>query len=224
MMTQNKLECIEINPKMEAKASVIWLHGLGADGNDFVPIVPELQLTDLPVRFIFPNAPQIPVTINNGYIMRAWYDIVSMNVERHADEKGIMNSVTLINDLITNEERRGIGAEKIILAGFSQGAVIALTTGLTYSKKLGGILALSGYLPRADQVFANASAANKSISIFLAHGMQDPIVPFMLGTITRDLLSQQNYNVNWHQYMMAHSVCAEEVRDIGGWMREMMCR
>lgn len=221
MMTQNKkLECIELNPKIAPIGSVIWLHGLGADGNDFVPIVPELQLSnELPLRFIFPNAPEMPVTINNGYVMRAWYDIVSLSINQRSDETGILKSVSLINDLIENEEKRGVPANKIVLAGFSQGAVIALTAGLSFQKQLAGIIALSGYFPHADKVLANVVTENKSIPIFLAHGVQDPVVPFMLGTMARDLLEQHHYNVSWHQYAMPHSVCGEEIVDIGMWLR-----
>ena len=221
--TNTSLSCIEINPKTQATASVIWLHGLGADGNDFAPIVPELHLPEtLAVRFIFPNAPEIPVTINNGYVMRAWYDIVSMSIDQRTDEKGVFCSVAALTDLIEKEIDRGIPADKIILAGFSQGAVIALTTGLLYPKRLGGIMGLSGYLPHADKIFAEASQANQSVPIFLAHGTQDPVVPFMLGQMACDLLTKHHYQVSWHRYMMPHSVCGEEIKDISEWIESCL--
>lgn len=213
------LETIEVNPQTTPIASVIWLHGLGADGNDFLPIIDEMNLPhDLPVRFIFPNAPLMPVTINNGYVMRAWYDIVSLEIDNHADHSGISRSTEQLQHLINNEVARGVPTEKIILAGFSQGAVIALTTGLTYPKPLAGILALSGYLPFADKIFQNASINNKNTPIFLAHGTQDPVVPFFLGQSTQQLLAQHHYPVSWHSYPMPHSVCMEEISDIKNWL------
>ena len=214
------LPCVEINPTTTPVGSVIWLHGLGADGNDFVSFVPELKLPDtLPLRFIFPHAPLIPVTINNGYVMRAWYDILAINVDRHADEAGIHHSVAHIEQLIAREVERGIPHEKIIVAGFSQGAVIALTTGLTYSNRLAGIIALSGYLPHAEAVFHNASPVNKSIPIFLAHGTSDAVVPHFLGESVHTMLQKQGYSVDWHSYNnMPHSVCSKEIEDIAKWM------
>lgn len=210
---------IEINPDTTPAATIIWLHGLGADANDFVPIVPELNLTgNLPVRFIFPNAPEQPVTINNGYVMRAWYDIVSLEVNNHADEKGIAKSIGFISALIEQEEKRGMPSNKILLAGFSQGAVIALSTGLTYAKPLAGVVALSGYLPFADQLFAKAPPTNKTIPIFLAHGTEDNVVPYFLGQATHEALVKQGYPVAWHSYRMPHSVCGEEINDIRHWL------
>lgn len=213
------LELIEVNPSIPPIGTVIWLHGLGADGNDFAPIVPELKIPKtLPIRFIFPHAPFQPVTINGGYIMRAWYDIVSLEVNKHADQKGIEQSVQQLIHLIEREEERDIASERIIVGGFSQGSVIALTTGLTYSKPLGGLLALSGYLPFSDEVFEKASLANKNIPIFLAHGNQDFVVPYFLGEETRKMLTKQNYPVAWHSYAMPHSVCIEEIQDICEWI------
>ena len=214
-----QLDCIEVSPVKTAIGSVIWLHGLGADGSDFVPIVPELQLpADMPLRFIFPNAREIPITINNGYVMRAWYDIVSMNIDQRADHQGIITSVESVNRLIEKEIERGIPAEKIVVGGFSQGAVIALSTGLQYPQRLGGILALSGYLPHPEHVFTHASKTNQSIPIFLAHGTQDPVVPYILGEKVHSLLTQHSYKVNWHPYAMPHSVCSEEITDLGNWL------
>jgi phospholipase/carboxylesterase len=217
------LSAIEINPNSAPIASVIWLHGLGADGNDFVPIVPELKLpADLPIRFIFPNAPEIPVTINNGYVMRAWFDIYSMKLDHRIDVERINESATSLSRLIEQEESRGIPSDKIILAGFSQGSVIAMTTALQYPKRLGGVIALSGYLPHSEKVFAQASAANRNTPIFLAHGTHDPIVPFVLGEMTRDVLNQHQYPVSWHAYPMPHSVCNEEINDIGNWLKNSL--
>ncbi len=214
------LPYIETTPKINVIGSVIWLHGLGADGNDFKPIVPELNLpANLPLRFIFPHAPLQPVTINNGYVMRAWYDIVSLKIDEHADQKGIQNSVRQLERLIENEEKRGIPAEKIVLAGFSQGAVIALATGLCFTRKLAGILALSGYLPHAEQVIAKASPANQATPIFIGHGTEDTIVPFFLGHTTYETLKKHAYQVSWHSYPMPHSVCASEIKDISDWLQ-----
>lgn len=220
--TSTPLETIEINPAIPPVASVIWLHGLGADGNDFAPIVPALSIPDtLPIRFIFPHAPMQAVTINNGYIMRAWYDIVSTEINKHADQQGIADSVSRISQLIEREIQRGIPSHKIILGGFSQGAVIALTVGLTYQHTLAGILGLSGYLPAAE-VFSQASAANKNTPVFLGHGTDDPIVPYFLGEAAHSSLSQHHYTVTWRSYTMGHSVCMEEIQDIGEWMKKII--
>lgn len=211
-MTQ-PLSSIEMNPQTQPIGSVIWLHGLGADGSDFVPIVQELNLpATLPIRFVFPNAPTMPVTINNGFVMRAWYDILSFSIENHADHTGIQTSTQKIYELIEHEKNLGIPANKIILAGFSQGAVIALTTGLSYPEQLGGIIALSGYLPNADQILQQS--AHPSLPIFLGHGIEDPIVPSALGESAFHLLQKSHSAIEWHIYRMAHSVCAEEIIDI----------
>ncbi len=216
------LPSIETNPATPPVGSVIWLHGLGADGNDFAPIVPELNLpNNLPLRFVFPHAPTMPVTINNGYSMPAWYDIVSFEVDRHADTAGIEASKKHVHALIENEEKLGIPAEKIIIAGFSQGAVMALTTGLTYPKRLGGIIALSGYLPQRDTVLEQASKVNHTIPIFLGHGKEDNVVPWALGDITHQWLQKNHYSVNWFSYLMGHTVCAEEILDIAAWLKRV---
>ncbi len=223
-MLQNSttIDSIQINPTAAHKASIIWLHGLGADGNDFASIVPELHLSnDLGIRFVFPHAPMIPVTINGGYVMRAWYDIVSLDVDKHADKNGIQQSVALLTQLIDHEVSLGIPTNKIIVAGFSQGAVVALTTGLTYAKQLGGILALSGYLPDATNVLTNAADANKTTPIFVGHGTQDTVVPYFLGQQTESALTTAGYTVAWHSYPMPHSVCMEEIDDIGRWIRNI---
>lgn len=219
---QHILDSVEINPKQEPKGTVIWLHGLGADGHDFVPIIQQLNLAShLPLRFIFPHAPMRPVTLNNGYVMRAWYDINSLTGDHRVDQEGIKESIKWIEELIKAENARGIPTDKIILAGFSQGAVIALTTGLGYPDTLGGILALSGYLPQAENVLSNASAANQSIPIFLAHGTDDDVVPYLMGQQIYNLLHERHYSVSWHKYMMSHSVCKEEIDDISQWLTQI---
>ena len=215
------LFCIEVELKSPAKKTIIWMHGLGADANDFVPLVPELKLpSELPFKFIFPNADERPVTINNGYVMRAWYDILAMDIERHIDVSGLNASRKQIQALIEREMANGIGSEDIVLAGFSQGAVMALFTGLTYSKPLGGILALSGYMPA--EALQQAKPCNKNIPIFMAHGTQDPVVPFVLGKAAADQLYAAGYPIDWHSYAMQHTVCIEEVDAISGWLQKTL--
>jgi len=204
-------------------ASVIWLHGLGADGHDFVPIVPELHLPDtLPVRFIFPNAPHRPVTLNNGYVMRAWYDIKALALRAEEDAAGIRASEMLVCDLIQAEVAAGIKASRIVIAGFSQGGAIALQTALRYPQRLAGVLPLSTYLPLRDSLAAEASAANADIPILMCHGRQDTVVPVQLGERSRDALLTQGYAVDFRYYDMPHSVCAEEIRDIGLWLTSLL--
>jgi phospholipase/carboxylesterase len=216
------LETIELETAKNPSAAVIWMHGLGADGNDFVPIVNELDLAGAPaIRFVFPHAPTRPVTINNGYVMRAWYDISFGDLEgktRRADEKGLRESQAQIGELVARERSRGIATNKIVLAGFSQGGAIALQTGLRHPDKLAGVMALSTYLPLADSFAAEASAANKTTAVFMAHGTHDPVVPYAMGRQSRQLLEQAGYAVEWHEYPMQHSVCLEEIADIGRWL------
>lgn len=216
------LETIELETTPNPTAAVIWMHGLGADGNDFVPIVNEIDLAGAPgIRFIFPHAPTRPVTINNGYVMRAWYDIAFGDLEgktRKADEKGVRESQAQIGQLIAREMSRGIATGKIVLAGFSQGGAIALHTGLRYPEKLAGVMALSTYLPLADSFTAEAAPANAKTPVFMAHGTQDPVVPYAMGRDSRDLLQQSGYAIEWQEYPMQHSVCLEEVADIGRWL------
>lgn len=217
----DSLTSIEVNPSTQAKGSIIWLHGLGADGNDFAPLIPELRLpSSLPLRFVFPNAPLRPVTINNGYVMPAWYDIVSMNINEHADQAGITISTEQINQLIEHEETLGIPADKIILAGFSQGAVIALTAGLRYPKRLGGLLGLSGYLPYADKLLSEKNTVNKTTPIFIAHGTEDTVVPIFLGHSAFIALEKAGYTATWNSYPMGHSVCPREINDISAWLQK----
>jgi phospholipase/carboxylesterase len=220
------LDAIEIETAKNPSASVIWMHGLGADGNDFVPIVNELELDGTPaIRFVFPHAPMRPVTINNGFVMRAWYDVSFGDLEgqsRRADEKGVRESQAQITALIEREARRGVAAEHLVLAGFSQGGAIALQTGLRHPQKLAGVMALSTYLPLADSLLQEAAPANKATPIFMAHGTYDPLVPLMMGAGSMTLLTGLGYAVEWRQYPMPHSVCPEEIEDIGEWLRKIL--
>ena len=219
------LDCIEIEPNGPATASVIWLHGLGADGNDFVPIVDELGLpADHGVRFVFPNAPVQPVTINNGMPMRAWYDIKGMAIADKQDAEGIRASAREIEQLIDREGERGIAPERIVLAGFSQGGAIALHTGLRHARGLAGIMALSTYLPLAETLGDEASDANRGVSILQAHGSQDPVVPMQLGQASRDHMLEAGYDVAWHEYPMQHQVCLPQIATIGRWLGERLLR
>lgn len=217
------LDCITLEPDSPATACVIWMHGLGADGNDFVPIVPELNLpTGHGVRFVFPNAPTMPVTINGGYVMRAWYDIVSAELDKRADEGGVRRSQALIEELIADQRSKGIAADRILLAGFSQGGVIALQTGLRHPEKLAGIMALSTYLACADSLGVEASAANRQIPLFMVHGSMDPVIPVALAKLSKARLETHGYKVEWHEYGMPHSVCAEEIDDIAAFLKRVL--
>ena len=209
------LPCIEKEPNQPAIASVIWLHGLGADGHDFEPIVPELRLpADLPIRFIFPHAPVQPVTINGGMAMRAWYDILEANLGRRVDEAGVRASAEQVAQLIEREVERGIPHNKIVLAGFSQGGAITLFLGLRYPKRLAGLLALSTYLPCPETLAAERSVAMKDAPLFMAHGSYDPIVPPALARDTERRLRELDYAPVFQEYPMPHSVCGPEVQDI----------
>jgi phospholipase/carboxylesterase len=211
---------IELEPTTPTKHTIIWLHGLGADGNDFVPIASELRLPEtLAVRFVFPHAPIMPITINGGYEMRAWYDIYYSSLEKHYDEDGIATSRIIINELLSKEEARGITSENMMLAGFSQGAAMSLSTGLQYKNQLGGIIALSGYLPMATETLKEATTTNKSTPIFMAHGTQDTIVPLTLGENTKDQLIEAGYPVTWRDYPMPHTVSIEEIHAISAWIQ-----
>ena len=220
------LETIEIETAPNPTATVIWMHGLGADGNDFAPMVPELRLGSAPaIRFMFPHAPMIPVTINNGYVMRAWYDISYGDLEgksRQADEKGVRASQAEIEKLIAREVARGIRANKIVIAGFSQGGAIALHTGLRHAAPLAGIMALSTYLPAPHTLPAEAAAANRDIALFYAHGSDDQVIPIAMAETSRQTLSAAGYAVDWHEYPMQHSVCLEEIRDISAWLQTVL--
>ena len=210
---------VVLEPAGTATAAVIWMHGLGADGHDFVPLVPELRLPPTAaVRFVFPHAPVRPVTINNGYPMRAWYDIKQLTLSGREDEATIREAQSLIEGYIERERRAGIVAERIVLAGFSQGGAVALQTGLRHGEKLGGILALSTYLPLAATLSAEASPANRAIPILMCHGTTDPVLPLAMGETSRDQLQALGYTVEWREYPMQHQVCREEVDAIAAWL------
>jgi len=216
-------ETVEIETGPNPTGSVIWLHGLGADGHDFEPIVPELRLPENPaLRFVFPHAPVRPVTINGGMSMRAWYDIFSLDRDGPVDEAGIRASGEILDALIRREQARGIDARRIVVAGFSQGGAIALHSGLRYPERLAGLMALSTYLPLhgyfAEEVLANEAAGNKDIPIFMAHGRFDPVLPMQLGRSSADFLLKAGCKVEWHDYPMAHAVCAEEIDAIRDWL------
>lgn len=213
------LDCITLDPPSSATACVLWMHGLGADGNDFVPVVPELGLPrNHSVRFVFPNAPSMPVTINGGYVMPAWYDIASAEIDKRADEAGVRKSQAAITELIADQRAKGIASERIVLAGFSQGGVIALQTGLRHSEKLGGIIALSTYLACVESVGTEASPANRDIPMFMALGSMDPVIPVTLAKLSKARLETHGYKIEWHEYGMPHSVCAEEIEAIGAFL------
>jgi phospholipase/carboxylesterase len=216
------LETLEIETAPDPQSSVIWLHGLGADGHDFEPIVPELDLGRTPVRFIFPHAPMMPVTINQGFVMRAWYDIVSSDLGRQEDEAGVRASQTALEALIERELNRGVAARRIVLAGFSQGGAIALQTGLRHPQRLAGVMGLSTYVPIASSVAGEAHAANRDVPIFMAHGELDPIVPIGRARESRALLEDLGYQVEWHEYRMPHAVCAEEIADLRAWLERVL--
>lgn len=219
------LDTVEIQTGDSPTASIIWMHGLGADANDFVPIVRELDLRDCPqIRFVFPNAPQIPVTLNGGYIMPAWYDIAAAgtDINRREDENGLRHSQTQIEALIAREIERGVAADKIVIAGFSQGCAMTLQVGLRHPQKLAGLMCLSGYVPLADKVADERHAANQNTAIFMVHGTADPVIPIQRAEQSRDLLKQLGYQVEWHDYWMQHSVSPQEVIDIGNWLRKVL--
>lgn len=213
------LQTIEHETRGKPAWSIIWLHGLGADGNDFAPIVPQLLRPEWPsIRFVFPHAKVRPVTINNGVPMRAWYDIVSQEIDKRADEAGVRDSINEVEALIARERDRGVPASRVILVGFSQGGAIALATGLRREAGIAGIAALSTYLPLAQATPGEITTAGRNTPVFMAHGAHDPVVPQSLGQRSRELLQSMHVAVQWHSYPMPHSVCAEEVNDLGDWL------
>ncbi|MDP1698324.1 MAG: dienelactone hydrolase family protein [Xanthomonadaceae bacterium] len=213
------LETVEQQTGAAPQWCVLWLHGLGADGNDFAPIVPQLLNPEWPaLRFVFPHAPQRQVTINGGMRMRAWYDIRSMSIDQRADEQGVRESIAQLEELIAHEGERGIPPSRIILAGFSQGGAIVLSAALRRQQAVGGVMALSTYLPLAAQTPAEATAAGRSTPIFMAHGQVDPVVTLGLGERSRDALRAMGVPVQWHTYPMAHAVCPDEIDDIRQWL------
>lgn len=218
------LEIVEQEPDRPAEAVVVWLHGLGADGHDFASLPPQLGLSaDLAVRFVFPHAPIIPVTLNMGMRMRAWYDIASLDA-RGQDEPGIRRSMGLVQELIAREIERGVPSSRIVLAGFSQGAAMALFTGLRHPAPLAGLIGLSGYLPLHEALPAEAQAANLDTELLLAHGRHDDVVPYALGERSATMLRSAGYRVDWHEYAMAHQVCLEEVQEIGRWLNRILLK
>lgn len=223
MSNTDLLDCIEIETGPKPSRAVIWLHGLGADGNDFAPLVPELKLQDMPaIRFVFPHAPVRPVTINNGMVMRAWYDIFAPDLVRREDETGLRQSQQAVQALIARENARGIATDHIVLAGFSQGCAMTLQTGLRMDQKLAGLMGLSGYLPLAATAAAERHAANLDTPIFLAHGVMDPVVVLSRAEASRQALLDLGYSVTWKTYNMPHSVCLEEVQDIAAFVRKVL--
>ena len=215
------IQHLELNTGVNPKGTIIWMHGLGADCWDFVPIVKELGVPDdLPLRFIFPQAPSRPITINGGHVMPGWYDISMAELERKADEAGIRESQAAIDALVEREITRGITSDNIILAGFSQGGAIALQCGLRSKQRLGGIMALSTYLTLADSLGAEKSVANSNIAILMAHGTQDPVVPLSLARTSKATLASHGYQVEWCEYPMQHAVCGEEIEAIASWLEK----
>ena len=217
------LETIEAETAPNPTATILILHGLGADGTDFVPIAQELDLAAAgPVRFVFPHAPVRPVTINNGHRMRAWYDILGSEIRGQEDEPGLRESLADVDALLKREEERGMPANRIVLAGFSQGCAMALLAGLRHGERLAGIAGLSGYLPLAPHTAAERSAANGDVPVFMAHGQHDEIVLPVRGTASRDALRLLGHDVEWHEYAMGHSVCMEEIRDLQAWLLKVL--
>jgi len=217
------LEVIEAQTGDNPVATIVILHGLGADGRDFMPIAEQLDLSSVgPVRFLFPSAPSIPVTINGGYVMPAWYDILGADLVRREDEAGLRDSQAAIEVLMAQEKSRGMPAHRIVVAGFSQGAAVALMTGLRHAERLAGIIGMSGYLPLADKTAAERSAANQDTPIFLAHGTHDGVVVLPRATATRDALTALGYPLEWHEYPMEHSVCPQEIADLARWLRRAL--
>ncbi len=209
------LETINKQTGDKPKLVIIWMHGLGADGNDFAPVVPQFAIPNLPIKFIFPHAPKIPVTVNGGMVMRAWYDITMMDIGKHADKKGVLDSAELIKELIQEQIDQGFSYEQIVLAGFSQGSAMALHLVTTMPEKIAGVIALSGYLPIPESL---SQKINLSTPFFMGHGTQDPVVPFTLGTKSKQQLEQFGYKIDWNTYPIQHGVSMEEINDIKQWL------
>ena len=213
------LETVEQQTRARPAWTILWLHGLGADGHDFAPIVPELARPDWPaIRFVFPHARVRPVTINGGVLMRAWYDINNLSLDQRADETGLRESIAEVDALVSRERDRGVPASRLVLVGFSQGGAVALAAGLRREAGVAGIASLSGYLPMADKTQAEITPAGLATPVFIGHGSQDPVVAPVLGTRTRVALQALGVKVEFHSYPMAHSVCADEIRDLGNWL------
>ncbi|HAS52330.1 MAG TPA: carboxylesterase [Gammaproteobacteria bacterium] len=222
-MSALPLTTVEIDPTGPVRSSVIWMHGLGADAHDFESIVPELRLpAELGVRFVFPNAPVRPVTINGGMRMRAWYDVLSMDLPRQEDPEGVYASEQALAAVLEREKQRGIPAERLVLAGFSQGGAMALHTGLRYPERLAGVLALSCYLPLASQFNSERQSANQTTPVFITHGDYDAVIPMHYGQQSAEALKTLGYPVEWSNYSMGHEVCWEEIRDISAWLQRVL--
>ena len=222
-MSLEKLEFLELSTGPKPTASIVVLHGLGADGNDFVPIAQELDLSAVgDVRFVFPHAPVRPVTLNGGMAMRAWYDILGADLARREDEAGLRTSMAQVQALLDFEAKRGMPANRTVLMGFSQGCAMALLTGLRAPQRLAGIVGLSGYLPLAEHTAAERTAASEGVPVFLAHGQQDPMVQLARGRAARDALMALGQPVDWFEYPMPHSVCAEEIADLNNWLLKVL--
>lgn len=219
-MSDAFLETLDLEPTSPPRASIIWLHGLGANMHDFEPIVPELNIADsMAVRFVFPNAPTRPVTVNGGMVMRAWFDVLGLEPTSLQDEAGIRGSEEQLRALIEREKGLGVPVGKILLAGFSQGGAVALQTGLRYPESLAGIVALSTFVTLESSLASEVSEANREIPIFMAHGEHDPLIPVEMGRLSRQKLESLGYSVGWHEYPMQHAVCPQEIGDIGKWLR-----
>jgi phospholipase/carboxylesterase len=217
------LETIELHPAGDAVASVIILHGLGADGTDFLPMCDQLDLAAIgPVRYLLPRAPVRPVTINGGHRMRAWYDVLGAQLDKREDETGLRATMHQVQQLIDREVARGVPARRIVLGGFSQGCAMTLLAGLRYPQRLAGLLGMSGYLPLAASTAADRHAANADVPVFLAHGQRDGVIGLDRAVASRDALAKLGYRVDWHEYPMEHSVCMEEVEAINAWLRRVL--
>ena len=222
-MSAPALATVELEPRVRADATVLWMHGLGADGHDFEALVPELRLPEAPaVRFVFPHAPIRPVTINGGHRMRAWYDVTGFDRSAPQDEAGIRESAESLGALVRRERERGIPSDRIVAAGFSQGGAMALQLGLRWPERLAGILALSTWLPLADTLETEAHPANAAVPVLMVHGSYDPVIPIATGQGSRDALRARGYDVDWRSYPMPHSVCVEEVQDIRQWLLQTL--
>lgn len=218
MTESSKFDGVEHETGADPRWSIIWLHGLGADGHDFAPIVPELVEDDWPaVRFVFPHAPVRAVTINGGMRMRAWYDILGLEIAQRQDEAGLRESIRFVHELVARENRRGVPSERVVVAGFSQGGAIALAAAVRYPEKLGGVVALSTYLPIAESTEKERTDANRTLPVFMAHGNLDPVVGHALGLMSKGYLENLGYAVEWHSYAMPHSVSAEEIEALSTW-------
>ena len=222
-MSTQALPYVEVNPNSHIKATVIWLHGLGDSGNGFAPIVPELRLPDeLGIRFVFPHAPMRPITINNGMTMRAWYDITSLDFNQRADSQGVNESSIFVKALIEQEMAKGVPANKIVLAGFSQGGVIALNLGTRLEHSLAGIMSMSSYMSEPEKLSSEAHDANKQTPIFVAHGTHDDVVPVFMGNAAFKVLESNGYQATWHEYAMQHNVCNQQLNDISAWLQDKL--